>query len=245
VLGLDNAGKTTILKKLSDEDITTITPTQGFNIKSLMHDGLKLNVWDIGGQKSIRPYWCASVARGLQYRSKQLLPSRGHHEVFHGTQTRVLTVHFLPTLSLTQPGAGGSSEELVLVLRLCRRNYFDATDALLYVIDAADRRRLEETGAPLPSPVPVAHPPPLAPQQAVGKLFVVPAGALPVPVSGGPYRPCLGSLFCPIFSGYSRPKLRQHRSKPAATASHQPCSSSSPPGCPTSHSRLPRVSNSA
>ena len=35
VLGLDNAGKTTILKKLSDEDIDTIMPTQGFNIKSL------------------------------------------------------------------------------------------------------------------------------------------------------------------------------------------------------------------
>ena len=49
VLGLDNSGKTTILKKLSDEDITTIMPTQGFNIKSLMHDGFKLNVWDIGG----------------------------------------------------------------------------------------------------------------------------------------------------------------------------------------------------
>jgi GTPase SAR1 family protein len=29
VLGLDNAGKTTILKKLSDEDVTTTTPTQG------------------------------------------------------------------------------------------------------------------------------------------------------------------------------------------------------------------------
>lgn len=28
VLGLDNAGKTTILRVLSDEDITTITPTQ-------------------------------------------------------------------------------------------------------------------------------------------------------------------------------------------------------------------------
>lgn len=28
VLGLDNAGKTTILKALSEEDITTITPTQ-------------------------------------------------------------------------------------------------------------------------------------------------------------------------------------------------------------------------
>ena len=29
VLGLDNAGKTTILKKMSDEDITHIMPTQG------------------------------------------------------------------------------------------------------------------------------------------------------------------------------------------------------------------------
>lgn len=57
MLGLDNSGKTTILKKLSDEDISHIMPTQGFNIKSLMHDGFKLNVWDIGGQKSIRPYW--------------------------------------------------------------------------------------------------------------------------------------------------------------------------------------------
>ena len=57
VLGLDNAGKTTILKKLSEEDIESIMPTQGFNIKSLSHDGFKLNVWDIGGQKAIRPYW--------------------------------------------------------------------------------------------------------------------------------------------------------------------------------------------
>jgi len=54
VLGLDNSGKTTILKKLSDEDITHIMPTQGFNIKSLMHDGFKLNVWDIGGAYYIR-----------------------------------------------------------------------------------------------------------------------------------------------------------------------------------------------
>eukprot|EP00746_Dinoflagellata_sp_MGD_P003387 gnl/MRDRNA2_/MRDRNA2_106586_c0_seq1.p1 gnl/MRDRNA2_/MRDRNA2_106586_c0~~gnl/MRDRNA2_/MRDRNA2_106586_c0_seq1.p1 ORF type:complete len:181 (-),score=49.53 gnl/MRDRNA2_/MRDRNA2_106586_c0_seq1:272-814(-) len=57
VLGLDNAGKTTILKKLSDENIDNIMPTQGFNVKSLVHDGFKLNVWDIGGQQSIRQYW--------------------------------------------------------------------------------------------------------------------------------------------------------------------------------------------
>ena len=55
VLGLDNAGKTTILKKLSDEEITHIMPTQGFNIKSLSKEGFKLNVWDIGGELRCAP----------------------------------------------------------------------------------------------------------------------------------------------------------------------------------------------
>ena len=50
------------------------------------HDGFKLNVWDIGGQKAIRPYW---------------------------------------------------------------RNYFEQTDAMVYVIDSADRKRIEETGLEL------------------------------------------------------------------------------------------------
>ncbi|XP_076317143.1 ADP-ribosylation factor-like protein 3 isoform X3 [Tachypleus tridentatus] len=57
LLGLDNAGKTTILKSLASEDVTHITPTQGFNIKSVQSEGFKLNVWDIGGQRKIRPYW--------------------------------------------------------------------------------------------------------------------------------------------------------------------------------------------
>ncbi|CAL4072273.1 unnamed protein product, partial [Meganyctiphanes norvegica] len=57
LLGLDNAGKTTLLKKLASEDISHITPTQGFNIKSVQSSGFKLNVWDIGGQRKIRPYW--------------------------------------------------------------------------------------------------------------------------------------------------------------------------------------------
>ena len=57
LLGLDNAGKTTLLKQLASEDISHITPTQGFNIKSVQSEGFKLNVWDIGGQRKIRPYW--------------------------------------------------------------------------------------------------------------------------------------------------------------------------------------------
>eukprot|EP01083_Nonionella_stella_P127492 386191_1 len=57
MLGLDNAGKTTIVKKFNGEDIDTISPTLGFNIKTLEHKGFKLNIWDVGGQQTIRSYW--------------------------------------------------------------------------------------------------------------------------------------------------------------------------------------------
>ncbi|CAG9569484.1 unnamed protein product [Danaus chrysippus] len=57
LLGLDNAGKTTLLRQLASEDVSHVTPTAGFNIKSVLSNGFKLNVWDIGGQRKIRPYW--------------------------------------------------------------------------------------------------------------------------------------------------------------------------------------------
>lgn len=41
--GLDNAGKTTILKKLKGEDISSISPTLGFNIKTIIRDGWVLS----------------------------------------------------------------------------------------------------------------------------------------------------------------------------------------------------------
>lgn len=41
------------MKKLSDEDITQIMPTQGFNVKTLRQDGFNLNMWDIGGEEEI------------------------------------------------------------------------------------------------------------------------------------------------------------------------------------------------
>ena len=60
ILGLDNAGKTTILYKLQneaeDEEVMTI-PTIGFNVETLQYKNIKFQVWDLGGQTSIRPYW--------------------------------------------------------------------------------------------------------------------------------------------------------------------------------------------
>lgn len=38
--GLDNAGKTTIVKRIMNEDITTVSPTLGFIIKTIDFRGL-------------------------------------------------------------------------------------------------------------------------------------------------------------------------------------------------------------
>ncbi|KAL5350204.1 ADP-ribosylation factor, Arf Arf6 [Pseudogymnoascus australis] len=57
MLGLDAAGKTTILYKLKlNQDVTTI-PTVGFNVETITYKNVKFNVWDVGGQDKIRPLW--------------------------------------------------------------------------------------------------------------------------------------------------------------------------------------------
>ena len=81
MVGLDNAGKTTIVKRINGEDISTISPTLGFNIKTMQYQQYRLNIWDVGGQKTLRSYW---------------------------------------------------------------RNYYEQTDGMIWVVDAADVRRLED-----------------------------------------------------------------------------------------------------
>ena len=56
MLGLDAAGKTTILYKLKGEIVTTI-PTIGFNVESVKRNNISFKVWDIGGRDKIRPLW--------------------------------------------------------------------------------------------------------------------------------------------------------------------------------------------
>ncbi|QUC19796.1 uncharacterized protein UV8b_04037 [Ustilaginoidea virens] len=81
MLGLDNAGKTTIVKRIMGEDVNTVSPTLGFIIKTIDHDGLVGSQRDVGGQKTLRSYW---------------------------------------------------------------RNYFEKTDALIWVVDATDRVRVRD-----------------------------------------------------------------------------------------------------
>ncbi|MCJ1427706.1 hypothetical protein MMC29_005611 [Sticta canariensis] len=99
MLGLDNAGKTTIVKQIMGENVNEVSPTLGFIIKTIDHEGqvnavwvtsqrliygMKLqaqHLWDVGGQDTLRSYW---------------------------------------------------------------RNYFEKTDALVWVVDATDRRRIDD-----------------------------------------------------------------------------------------------------
>ena len=57
MLGLDAAGKTTVLYKLKIGDCVTTVPTIGFNVEELEYKNLTMTVWDIGGQDKIRSLW--------------------------------------------------------------------------------------------------------------------------------------------------------------------------------------------
>lgn len=81
MVGLDNAGKTSVVKRLNGEDTSTVSPTLGFSIKSISYGKYRLNIWDVGGQKSLRAYW---------------------------------------------------------------RNYYEKTDGLVWVVDSADKFRLQD-----------------------------------------------------------------------------------------------------
>eukprot|EP00927_Polykrikos_kofoidii_P018071 TRINITY_DN18300_c0_g1_i1.p1 TRINITY_DN18300_c0_g1~~TRINITY_DN18300_c0_g1_i1.p1 ORF type:complete len:206 (+),score=31.88 TRINITY_DN18300_c0_g1_i1:256-873(+) len=57
MVGLDAAGKTTILYKFKLGDVIHTVPTVGFNVESIEYRNIKFTVWDIGGQDRIRPLW--------------------------------------------------------------------------------------------------------------------------------------------------------------------------------------------
>ena len=57
MLGLDAAGKTTVLYKLKLNQAVSTVPTVGFNVETIQYKSLDLNIWDVGGQDRIRALW--------------------------------------------------------------------------------------------------------------------------------------------------------------------------------------------
>ena len=86
MIGLDNAGKTTLLYQMKVGEPVPTLPTVGFNVESVTYKNVTFNVWDVGGQDKIRALW---------------------------------------------------------------KHYYHQASAVIYVIDAADKARIEEAGVEL------------------------------------------------------------------------------------------------
>ena len=58
MLGLDGAGKTTVLYKLKLHEVVNTIPTIGFNVETVQPvKHVSFTVWDVCGQGNIRPLW--------------------------------------------------------------------------------------------------------------------------------------------------------------------------------------------
>src|SRR3990167_5165527 len=57
MVGLDAAGKTTILYKLKLGEIVTTAPSIGFNVETVQYKRINLDTWDVGGEDKIRPLY--------------------------------------------------------------------------------------------------------------------------------------------------------------------------------------------
>nr|QXF29034.1 Arf1c [Gefionella okellyi] len=57
LIGLDAAGKTTLLYKLKLGEVVSTVPTIGFNCEQLKYKNLEMTMWDVGGQTKIRRLW--------------------------------------------------------------------------------------------------------------------------------------------------------------------------------------------
>mmetsp|Transcript_46602 Transcript_46602/g.84216 ORF Transcript_46602/g.84216 Transcript_46602/m.84216 type:complete len:190 (-) Transcript_46602:16-585(-) len=57
MVGLDGAGKTTILYQLKLGEVVATVPTVGFNMENVQYKNINFDVWDVGGQEKMRPLW--------------------------------------------------------------------------------------------------------------------------------------------------------------------------------------------
>lgn len=57
IVGLDNAGKTTILYQFLMNEVVHTSPTIGSNVEEIVVKNTHFLMWDIGGQESLRSSW--------------------------------------------------------------------------------------------------------------------------------------------------------------------------------------------
>ncbi|XP_065096890.1 ADP-ribosylation factor 4-like [Paramisgurnus dabryanus] len=79
MIGLDAAGKTTILYQIKLGEVVTTIPTIGFNVETVEYKNISFTVWDLAFQTKLRPLWkhYYKDCRGLIF----VVDSRDHERI--------------------------------------------------------------------------------------------------------------------------------------------------------------------
>ncbi|GJN41272.1 hypothetical protein PR202_gn00620 [Eleusine coracana subsp. coracana] len=132
MVGLDNSGKTTIVLKINGEDTSVISPTLGFNIKTIKYHKSVPRSFSSCFESCLAPVY---NVRCLRFR------------VHYNVLLRKLidsSATILYRYSLNIWDVGGQK-----TIRSYWRNYFEQTDGLVWVVDSSDIRRLDDCRAEL------------------------------------------------------------------------------------------------
>eukprot|EP00961_Rhodomonas_salina_P220019 2974539-Rhodomonas_salina.1 len=107
LLGLDNAGKTTLLYKLKLNQTVSTLPTVGFNVEEVKYKNIRFRMWDVGGQTDVLALTNTTPACAFALKPNMLRHS------FHFPARSQSTP---PTRELTPRAATGQDPAAVAVL---------------------------------------------------------------------------------------------------------------------------------
>ena len=157
-LGLDGAGKTSVLLRAADATATLegVEPTNGFKVRTvIVEPNCRAEVWDIGGGQNLRPYWsryATPETDGLMWVLDGTDAARFTEacDALHDVLRRSILLRSLPLLvlvtkaDLAAAGAVPTAEEASVGLGLdaLKQERLALGPRLIQVVSAVDGRNL-------------------------------------------------------------------------------------------------------
>ncbi|CAI7851823.1 unnamed protein product, partial [Closterium sp. NIES-54] len=156
MVGLDAAGKTTILYKLKlGENVTTI-PTIGFNVETVEYKNISFTVWDVGGQDRVSS---PAPSLSLSLCTIRSCPVFAYQNFLHPKSAPPKPAG-LPSLEAPFPAHQRAHLPLLVnpsqlksapfsphplpQIRPLWKHYFQHTNGLIFVVDSNDKDRVAE-----------------------------------------------------------------------------------------------------
>lgn len=86
MVGLDNAGKTTILYQFLMNEVVHTSPTIGSNVEEVTFRNIHFLVWDLGGQQSLRSAWSTYYTNTEVFESRMCIVGNSKSPQIHQQQ---------------------------------------------------------------------------------------------------------------------------------------------------------------